>query len=82
VPLAYAGQGMVMIINNALNALHHPILAATLSIVQMFLVYIPLAYVFSTLFGIKGIFVALVISFTIVAVYAHFLVNKQIKKST
>ncbi|MCK4694684.1 MAG: MATE family efflux transporter, partial [Candidatus Cloacimonetes bacterium] len=56
VPIGYGLQGILLICNTSLNVLRKPLQAAGLIITQMFILYIPLAYLGSYLFGIKGIF--------------------------
>lgn len=78
VPLGYTFQGILLIINGALNALQKPFRAAIINSSQMFIIYIPLAMLSSNYFGIKGIFISLVISYITVGSIAHFIVNKNL----
>lgn len=80
VPIGYAFQGVLLIINAALNALHRPIRASILSLVQTLLIYVPLALLTSNHFGIIGIFVSLAFSYFIVAVLSHYIIQKEISK--
>lgn len=65
IPISYGFQGMLL--NNVaiLNAINKPIQAAGLSALQMTVVYLPIALIFSNIFGIYGIFGALVVAYTI-----------------
>lgn len=63
--LGYGAQGLFLNSNTILNVLKKPIHAAALSLFQMFILYIPMAFLGSKLFGIKGIFLALSLSFII-----------------
>jgi Na+-driven multidrug efflux pump len=58
VPLGYGLQGLLLLSNTALNVLNKPLYAAALMVLQMFGLYIPLAYGGSYLFGLPGIFSA------------------------
>ena len=78
VPLGYTLQGVLQIINGALNALHQPIKASALNLVQMLVVYIPLAIFMSNIFGIIGIFVSLVVSYFIVGTISHYVFKRSI----
>jgi putative MATE family efflux protein len=76
VPLALGLQGIVTISNSALNVLNKPLHAAGLILVQMVLVYIPLAYLGSTLFGLAGVFGALAFVYAAGGICAHLLVKR------
>jgi putative MATE family efflux protein len=56
VPLGYGLLGMLMLSNVTLNVLNKPLHASALMVTQMFVLYIPLAYTGSYLFGVPGIF--------------------------
>jgi hypothetical protein len=62
-----------MLLNNVaiLNAINKPIQAAGLSAMQMTAVYLPIALILSSYFGIFGVFGALVVAYIIggVAMY-------------
>jgi Na+-driven multidrug efflux pump len=79
VPLGYTFQGILQILNGALNALHQPIKASLLNLTQMLVVYIPLAVWSSKTFGIVGIFVSLVASYFIVGTIGHYLFKSSLK---
>ena len=55
-PLGYGLQGIIILTNNSLNALHRPLNALILSIARCFVFYLPLAYVGSVYFGLYGFF--------------------------
>lgn len=55
-PLSYGLAGVVMIVNAAFNGIGRPAPAVIISITRMVLIYIPLAYLGSTLLGVPGIF--------------------------
>src|SRR5690554_526358 len=57
VPLSYSFQGIVILCNSALNALHRPMIALYLSIARFFVFYVPLAWLGSVLYGLPGFFV-------------------------
>lgn len=58
VPLGYGLQGILMLSTISLNVLNRPLQAAGLTILQMFILYIPLAHLGSYLWAVPGIFAA------------------------
>ncbi len=55
-PLGYGLQGIIILTNSSLNALHRPLNALYLSIARFFVFYVPLAYLGSLYFGLYGFF--------------------------
>ncbi|MFT7207553.1 MAG: putative MATE family efflux protein [Pseudohongiellaceae bacterium] len=55
-PLGYGMQGIIILTNSSLNALHRPMSALYLSSARFFVFYVPLAYVGSQWFGLAGFF--------------------------
>lgn len=55
-PLGYGLQGVIILTNSTLNALHRPLVALYLSVARFFVFYIPLAYLGSLYFGLWGFF--------------------------
>lgn len=55
-PLGYGLQGVIILTNSSLNALHQPLTALYLSIARFFVFYVPLAWIGSELFGLAGFF--------------------------
>ncbi|MBN2028782.1 MATE family efflux transporter [bacterium] len=55
-PLSYGFQSVFILVTYALNAINKPLLAAILTVLRLFGLFIPLAYLGSTLFEIKGLF--------------------------
>lgn len=76
VPLGYALFGVFQISTITLNVLNRPIHAAVLMVVQMFGLYIPLAYVGSYLFGLTGIFAAIVLAYSLTGIASHFVLQR------
>ncbi|MDG1951956.1 MAG: MATE family efflux transporter [Gammaproteobacteria bacterium] len=56
-PLAYGFQGIIILTNSSLNAIHRPMTALYLSIARFFLFYVPFAFIGSQLYGIQGFFI-------------------------
>jgi len=74
-PLSYGFQGIIILSNSSLNALHKPMKALALSIVRLFIFYVPFAYIGSVYFGLVGLFVGALIGniFTAFIAYKWFL---------
>ncbi len=62
VPLSYGMAGIMLVASSTFNALGKPIPSVIMTVTRMFVLYIPLAYLGSTLFGINGIFGAACVS--------------------
>lgn len=80
VPIAYAFQGVLRIGSIILNVLNKPFHSSILIIIQIFVLYVPLAILGSKLFGIIGIFGALSLSYFISGTLAHFETKRQLVK--
>jgi putative MATE family efflux protein len=55
-PVGYGLQGIIILTNSSLNAMHRPLNALYLSIARFFFFYVPLAFVGSIYFGLFGFF--------------------------
>ena len=60
-PLGYGLQGIIILTNSSLNALHKPASALYLSVARFFVFYVPLAWAGSRYFGLEGFFAGAVI---------------------
>ncbi|TSA26695.1 MATE family efflux transporter [bacterium] len=81
VPLGYGLQGVLLLCNVSLNVLQKPFHAAELVTIQMFVLYIPLAYLGSHILQIQGAFIGITIAYCIAGVWAHFFTVNHIKKA-
>ena len=79
VPIGYALFGVFQISNITLNVLNKPGNAAVLMVIQMFGLYIPLAYLGSYLFGLKGIFFAAVLAYSLTGIASHFVLKRVLE---
>ncbi len=77
-PIGYGFYGIIILTGSVLNVLRKPIHAALLTILQMFILYVPLALLGSTYFGLKGIFAALVVSCFIAGTVALIVITRTI----
>jgi len=62
VPISYGGWGILMMASATFNSLGKPISATVMSVVRMLVIYVPLAFLGKTFFGLPGIFAAACIS--------------------
>lgn len=71
VPVSYGTAGIIQVTNSALNALGRPIPAVIITVLRMFVLYIPLAYLGSYWLGATGIFMAATVSNVLVGIAAY-----------
>ena len=71
VPISYGTAGMIQVTNSAFNALGRPIPAVIITVLRMFVLYIPLAYLGSRWLGATGIFMAATVSNVLVGIAAY-----------
>ncbi|MCK4445889.1 MAG: MATE family efflux transporter, partial [Candidatus Marinimicrobia bacterium] len=72
----YGLYGVLMLSTSVLNVLNKPIHATILTVTQMFILYIPMAFIGSYFFGIQGIFIALALSYFVSGIVAHIVQGK------
>lgn len=65
VPVCYGLLGIFIISTIVLNTIKRPMTSVALTIVQMFILYLPLAYAGSIYFGLLGIFAGISLAFII-----------------
>jgi len=70
-PLGYGVQGIIILTNSSLNALHRPLEALYLSMARFFVFYVPLAYLGSKLFGLPGFFAGAVCGNLLMAIISR-----------
>jgi len=78
VSIGYGLQGIIMLTGAAMNVLNRPFHAAGIRITQMFVLYIPMALLGSYLFGLAGVFIALVIAYCSAGLGSHFVLDRII----
>ncbi len=62
VPLGYGMQGIIILTNSSLNAMHRPMTALLLSVIRLFVFFVPISIAGSFLFELKGLFAGTVIA--------------------
>ena len=70
-PLGYGVQGVVILTNSSFNALHKPMAALVLSIIRLFVCYVPLAYIGSLFYGLQGLFIGALCGNIIMAIISY-----------
>ncbi|NRQ41565.1 MATE family efflux transporter [Rheinheimera sp. YQF-2] len=81
VPLSYGLQGIIILTNSSFNALHQPGSALLLSIVRLFVFYVPLAWLGGELFGVTGLFIGCVLGNIFTAAIAWGWFNRAVQRS-
>lgn len=56
VPLGYGLQGIIILTNSSFNAMHKPMSALVLSIIRLFVFFVPVSYVGSLIYQLEGMF--------------------------
>ncbi|WP_113906445.1 MATE family efflux transporter [Aliidiomarina celeris] len=70
-PLGYGFQGAIILTNSSFNALHQPSRAFLLSVVRLFVTFVPFAMVGNYFYGLVGLFVGGVIANILTAFFAY-----------
>ncbi len=71
VPLSYAAYGIILVSSSTFNALGKPIPSVIMTLTRMLVLYVPLAYLGSKLFGVVGAFVAACLANLVVGIGAY-----------
>ncbi len=78
-PISIGFRGVMMVVSTSLNILKKPIMATVLTILHMFIIFIPLAYYLSDIYGFVGIFWASVISAFITSIAGYFILRRHLR---
>ena len=76
-PLSYGFLGVIILTNSSFNALHKPFIALVLSILRLFVCYLPFAYVGSFFWGLQGLFIGASIGNVVMAAISYNMFSKQ-----
>ena len=82
VPLAYGLQGITILTNSSFNALHQPGSALVLSLIRLFVFYVPLAWLGGKLYGITGLFMGCVLANILTATLAWRWFNRTVVRNS
>ncbi len=80
VSASYGAFGMFQLITASFNALNKPIHAAVLSVLRVFVLYVPLAFFGRGYFDLRGIFGAATAANFLSAFAAYILLSSTLKK--
>lgn len=78
-PLGYGLQGVIILTNSSLNAMHRPMAGLTLSLIRLFVCYVPVAYIGSVLFDLLGLFWGCVIANLMAALVSYLWFSNELK---
>jgi len=78
VSIGFPALGILILTSSIFNALNKPLPASALMIARMFALYVPLAYLGSSLLGLTGIFWAAVVSNFASGAVAYFWIRREI----
>lgn len=78
VPLGYGMQGIIILTNSSLNAMHRPMTALILSVIRLFVFFVPISIAGSFLFDLKGLFVGTVIANFAMACVSFFVFKRAV----
>ncbi|QDG40360.1 MATE family efflux transporter [Alteromonas mediterranea] len=78
VPLGYGMQGIIILTNSSLNAMHRPMTALTLSVIRLFVFFVPISVAGSFFFELKGLFAGTVIANVAMACVSLFVFKRAI----
>ena len=77
-PMGYGMQGIIILSNSSLNAMHRPMTALYLSIARFFIFYVPCAYLGSRIYGVTGFFGGAVFANTLMAMISWVTVKRAL----
>jgi len=77
VPFSYGAWGVLMMASATFNSLGKPLFSTTMSLVRMFALYVPLAYIGQYYWGVYGIFGAAAASNVVMGLLG-FLWNRRV----
>jgi len=76
VPVGYALQGVFIVSISTMNVLKKPIHAAGMTVLEMFVLLIPLAFLGSHLLGLRGVFGAVPIAYIVTGIISCMLLGR------
>ncbi|SIS99069.1 MATE family efflux transporter [Neptunomonas antarctica] len=76
VPLGFGMQAVIFLSASTLNALHQPLRAMRISILRLFVFFIPMAWIANEVWGLQGMFVAFVLANSAASLVAYRVVSQ------
>ena len=80
VPIGYGFQGIIILTNSSLNAMHKPMAAMWLSIIRLFVCYVPITALGSFLYGLQGLFWGCIVANVLAAIVSYTWFTKEVSK--
>ena len=78
VPLGYGLQGVIILTNSSLNAMHKPMAALVLSIIRLFVFFVPISYLGSVMYDLEGLFWGNVVANLVMAMVAYIYFRRSV----
>ncbi|MDC8831612.1 MATE family efflux transporter [Alteromonas gilva] len=82
VPLGYGLQGIVILTNSSLNAMHLPMTALVLSVVRLFVFFVPITVLMSLYLDLQGIFIGAVVANFLMAMVSVYWFRRSLHSLT
>lgn len=79
-PLGYGLQGIIILTNSSFNAVHRPLSALWLSIIRLFVLFVPLSYLGSVVADLTGLFIGGVIANLFTALIAYWWFLRELRR--
>ena len=76
IPISYGRYGISALVNSIFNALGKPLQASLIIMLHLFVFVLPLAYLGSKVYGLKGIFVGITVGNAAIGVVAYLMIQK------
>lgn len=80
VPLGYGLQGVVVLTNSALNAIHEPMQALALNALRLFVFFVPFAFIGSIYYELHGVFWGIVVANALMAFISYCAFKRSLNK--
>ncbi len=79
-PLSYGALGTSLLVTSSLNALNKPLHSATIAFGRMFGLYVPLAWLGSRVWGVRGVFVGGAAANAVAGVVSVLWIHRQLRE--
>lgn len=79
-PLGYGLQGIIILTNSSFNAVHRPLNALWLSVIRLFVLFVPLSYLGSVVADLTGLFIGGVIANLFTALIAYWWFLRELRR--
>lgn len=80
VPVGFGCQAVTFLTASAFNALHQPLRAMRISVIRLFVLYVPLGWLGSQVAGLEGMFAGLVVANMVVAGLAWYWMKRHLRR--